>query len=92
MIKNIARIPWGAKTIYPRTPKEALLEGSQFYFTGEKCVRGHVSVRNTKTRLCMACQHERSRRKKFRKEKPLNIPDEKQKEMTPEEWYGIDGE
>ena len=42
---------------YPKTRKEAQASGAKFYFTGEPCIRGHISPRRTKG-TCVACQKE----------------------------------
>lgn len=42
---------------YPKTRKEAKAIGAKFYFTGDPCIRGHVSPRRTKG-TCVACQKE----------------------------------
>ena len=42
---------------YPKTRKEAMAQGAKYYFTGEPCVRGHVSIRKTKG-TCVACMKE----------------------------------
>jgi 5-methylcytosine-specific restriction endonuclease McrA len=38
----------------PKTRKEAQATGAKFYFTGEPCVRGHISLRKTKG-ACLDC-------------------------------------
>lgn len=35
--------------------------GEKTYFTGEPCVRGHVSARQTTTRKCIECRREEDR-------------------------------
>lgn len=42
---------------YPKTRKEAKALGATHYFTGEPCVRGHVSPRKTKG-ACVECVRE----------------------------------
>jgi hypothetical protein len=39
---------------HPKTRKEAQALGAKFYFTGEPCVRGHVSLRKVKG-ACLDC-------------------------------------
>jgi 5-methylcytosine-specific restriction endonuclease McrA len=39
---------------HPKTRKEAQATGAKFYFTGEPCVRGHISLRKTKG-ACLDC-------------------------------------
>lgn len=38
------------------------------YFTGKPCVRGHLSLRRVKDRVCMECEKEKAQR--FRNENP----------------------
>lgn len=57
---------------YPKTRKEAQLTGAKYYYTGEPCLRGHISIRKTKG-ICVACMredHERDyeKRKEYFKE------------------------
>lgn len=42
---------------HPKTRKEAVALGVKFYFTGEPCVRGHVTLRKTKG-SCLECVRE----------------------------------
>ena len=37
--------------------EESLKQGSQFYFTGKPCKRGHISFRNTSDRGCILCKN-----------------------------------
>lgn len=42
------------------TLSKARSEGLKFYFTGEPCLRGHISKRYTKKRCCVLCVREDS--------------------------------
>jgi hypothetical protein len=42
---------------HPKTRAEAKATGAKFYFTGEPCVRGHVTLRKTKG-ACLDCVKE----------------------------------
>ena len=46
---------------YPNTRKKALIDCSEFYFTGKECIRGHVSKRRTKSKVCVECSREDAR-------------------------------
>ena len=39
----------------PKTHKEAVATGSLYYFTGKRCLGGHVARRFTKNRNCEEC-------------------------------------
>ena len=43
----------------PESRKKALIVGSQYYFTGKKCNRGHLSPRYTSSSNCVRCIEER---------------------------------
>lgn len=45
----------------PSTRKEAREVGSDLFFTGVKCLRGHFAPRRTSVGACIECQRERSR-------------------------------
>lgn len=45
----------------PRTRAEAKAIGSRYYFTGERCTRGHMAARITHNHTCRACENERGR-------------------------------
>lgn len=36
-------------------PLDAKADGHTYYFTGEPCIHGHISVRNTVSRRCYQC-------------------------------------
>lgn len=42
--------------------EEAKANGCQFYYTGEPCSHGHLSVRHVNGRHCRQCQLERTRK------------------------------
>lgn len=48
------------------TRKQAALKGSQFYYTGKKCKRGHVTERYVFSGDCVDCAS--TRRKKHRRD------------------------
>lgn len=48
----------------PKTRKEALKIGSNFYFIGKPCKNGHVSERYTKNGTCIKCQKESSKKRR----------------------------
>lgn len=39
----------------PASRKKAKASGSKYYFTGKKCLRGHIERRNTKSGKCFGC-------------------------------------
>jgi hypothetical protein len=41
-----------------KTRKQAKLDGDSFYFTGEPCKKGHVSIRWVSTPICVECAKE----------------------------------
>lgn len=43
---------------YPATRPKAELYGYRYYYTGEPCVKGHVSIRTTRYSKCKACVDE----------------------------------
>jgi hypothetical protein len=44
----------------PKTHKEAIQQGSLYYYTGKKCKNGHVAKRFTKNRNCEDCLRARN--------------------------------
>jgi len=56
----------GVKNIDLITRKEAQTNGYVRYFTGRKCVYGHISERQTANGRCMAC-HKLNERDRYRK-------------------------
>ena len=44
----------------PKTRKEALSLGSTHYYTGKRCIHGHLSPRFTSSRACKQCINERN--------------------------------
>jgi len=54
----------------PRTRKEALSQGSKFYFNGEGCSKGHVSPFYTASYNCVECRHEAEKKRPPRKHDP----------------------
>ena len=42
----------------PKSRADAREAGSEFYFTGKPCKRGHVTVRDTKKGCCKTCRKE----------------------------------
>jgi hypothetical protein len=38
---------------------EARREHRKYYFTGRKCVRGHIAKRETASRACTVCRHQK---------------------------------
>jgi len=38
--------------------KEAQFAGMKYYFTGQECLRGHISKRLVSTRTCLGCSRE----------------------------------
>ena len=44
----------------PKTRKEAIEQGSKYYFTGKPCKHGHVSKRISSNRACFVCGYEQS--------------------------------
>ena len=49
----------------PDNRKDALQKGFTEYFTGRPCDNGHVDLRNTKYRYCLACRRDISKEKYF---------------------------
>lgn len=56
----------------PKTRPEAILSGSKFYFSGDKCVKGHVSARYVSSNSCLVCGRENS--KKYARERRGSHP------------------
>jgi len=54
--------------VLPSSPKQAKECGSQFYFTGKPCKRGHVSKRYSGNAYCVECAAEKIR-KSYRENK-----------------------
>lgn len=46
---------------YPRSKAGAAELGISRYFTGKKCIKGHLSLRATKTGMCLECVRETAR-------------------------------
>jgi len=44
----------------PKTRQEALSLGSTYYYTGKRCIHGHLSPRFTSSRACKQCIDERN--------------------------------
>ena len=44
----------------PKTRQEALSHGSTHYYTGKRCIHGHLSPRFTSSRACKQCIDERN--------------------------------
>ena len=55
----------------PSTKSQALLENKPHYFTGKKCIRGHLEKRSSGNAKCLQCAREDSKRKR-------NTPEGKQ--------------
>lgn len=51
-----------SNTVIPNTREEAKLLSLVAYFTGEKCLNGHVDKRYTNTGICYACKRNRNKR------------------------------
>lgn len=47
------------------TRQEAKEKGLSRYFTGKACIHGHVAERNTKTKICVDCAYEHSRKRRM---------------------------
>lgn len=43
----------------PKTRKEAIEQGSKYYFTGKPCIRGHIGKRLSQSKACVSCNEER---------------------------------
>lgn len=48
--------------LLPETKERAIISGSEFYFTGKKCKRGHFSKRYTSSANCVQCIDELKKR------------------------------
>lgn len=56
---------------YPKTRAEAKATGSAYYFTGVPCKSGHLSNRNTKSKVCLECH--RTHRAVVRASRPEEV-------------------
>jgi len=45
----------------PKTRNEALAVGSTYYYTGKRCIHGHLSPRFASSRACKECANHRNR-------------------------------
>lgn len=45
----------------PKTRTEAIAAGSTYYYTGKRCMHGHLSPRFTSSRACKECIYARNR-------------------------------
>ena len=45
----------------PKTRKEAICAGSTHYYTGKRCIHGHLSPRFTSSRACKSCADNRNK-------------------------------
>lgn len=48
--------------------EEALDRGELRFFTGDPCVKGHISERWVKSRMCVECRMRRNRLREYREE------------------------
>jgi hypothetical protein len=47
----------------PKTRQEAIIVGSEYYFTGLECFRGHIAPRYTSNKNCKICVEYRNKRR-----------------------------
>lgn len=52
----------------PKTSREAKESNNKYYYTGKKCINGHLSPRYTNSKGCFECSYESSRQ--YAKNKP----------------------
>jgi hypothetical protein len=74
----------------PRSRDEAKRVGAKFYFTGDPCIRGHLSTRRNTNCACSECDREKA------KEKYWKTRDEKREETNLRHrnryWANVDSE
>lgn len=58
--------------------QESLQSGNPYYFTGKPCKHGHVSIRRTKNRLCLACELSRDHKSDYQKRKVAQLKQKKE--------------
>ena len=62
---NDQTITWLAGPVALISKREAISKGTDRYFTGKPCKRGHISERYVKSHNCIACQNDHNQNRDF---------------------------
>lgn len=65
----------------PKTREEAIIYGSNYYYTGNKCSRGHIAAIETKRNRCVECRREVGKLAAEKRNRRLGV--KKQKTLIP---------
>lgn len=58
--------------------QDSLECGNPYYFTGKPCKHGHISIRRTKNRLCLACELSRDHKADYAKRRSSQLKQKKE--------------